>query len=558
MDSMKINNRHTLSIKQVIFPTILSLLLFIILLSGYFKEKQLNQREQDYYSPISWTVKDVKISIETLIEECRFSLNLIPSIFKNQRLDNHNLDSTYQTLLNNEPYLQGIGIMDASGKIISESGITLSQNYNFSDSDWLKNSRTFGYAVSNVYSYNNDNKFFIIAVNTENGKTAYAVVNIQELTDYLKNKIKDGLILSVNAYLLEQSAGDKPYNQIQILSNNTNSFNAIQKIPDIQPEGILVELENHHSNPTYKGFVKIENTPWTLAVTLSIQKQPFLPLLLNNSLTSVILGIILLLILTDYIFILKKRNIIIAKTVKQTPIKNIETYNKKSTMGQISESKVHEINNRLKINNQNAGLLKDILDMSSEVNAAIDIKLKDKFIKLTQGILEGVDRSRKVMNRFLKFAKNIENEKLEADVFIMLQDIIDLCKEEAMYRDILIELRQGQSIRHITKGAHLAQHIFFNILSFIINDVQKDTSIIISLEQKANLFINVTFNYNKMISNTNKRTDILASKARRDDAIEQSDIKLSISREFIEKINGRMQVVAQDENGVSIILTIPI
>ncbi|MBF0541741.1 MAG: sensor histidine kinase [Nitrospirae bacterium] len=555
---MKINNRHTLSIKQVIFPTILSLLLFIILLSGYFKEKQLNQREQDYYSPISWTVKDVKISIETLIEECRFSLNLIPSIFKNQRLDNHNLDSTYQTLLNNEPYLQGIGIMDASGKIISESGITLSQNYNFSDSDWLKNSRTFGYAVSNVYSYNNDNKFFIIAVNTENGKTAYAVVNIQELTDYLKNKIKDGLILSVNAYLLEQSAGDKPYNQIQILSNNTNSFNAIQKIPDIQPEGILVELENHHSNPTYKGFVKIENTPWTLAVTLSIQKQPFLPLLLNNSLTSVILGIILLLILTDYIFILKKRNIIIAKTVKQTPIKNIETFTKKSSIGHLSESMVHEINNPLEIINQNAGLLKDILDMSSEVNAAIDIKLKDKFIKLTQGILEGVDRSRKVMNRFLKFAKNIENEKLEADVFIMLQDIIDLCKEEAMYRDILIELRQGQSIRHITKGAHLAQHIFFNILSFIINDVQKDTSIIISLEQKANLFINVTFNYNKMISNTNKRTDILASKARRDDAIEQSDIKLSISREFIEKINGRMQVVAQDENGVSIILTIPI
>jgi two-component system NtrC family sensor kinase len=558
MDTFK--NTKTLSVRQVILPLILSVSIFLILLSGYFKERRFNQN--DYNSPISSIVLDTKNSIETLIDQNRLSLSLILSVFKVQRLDNLNLDSTYQNLIKIEPYLYGIGVMDENGKIISEAGISLSEYNNSSnnqwaiESDWLKNSRSYGYSVSNIYSIKDQPKYFIIAVNNDNVKTVYAVISIQGLTQYLKTKIRYQLIPSTSAYLLEQSASEKPQtlNQIQILSSGSNSFKPIQSIPDIQPEGILVEVNNQDSLST--GFVKIENTPWTLAITLSPQKQKFL--FLNSNLIKVVLGIIMLIIMTVYIFVLKQKNMLIAKTIKQTPIKNIESFSKKSSIGHLSESMVHEINNPLEIINQNAGLLKDILEMSGDVKSIGEMKLRDKFVHLTDGILEGVDRSRHVMNRFLKFAKNINNEKLQADVNIMLQDIIDLCNEEAMYQDILIELHKGHSVPNITKGANLAQHIFFNILSFIINDVKKDTSIIVSSEQKANLFINVTFNYSKTISNSNKRADVHAINARRHETLEQNDIRLTVAREFLEKINGSMKVVALDEFGVSIIITIPI
>jgi hypothetical protein len=60
-----------------------------------------------------------------------------------------------------------------------------------------------------------------------------------------------------------------------------------------------------------------------------------------------------------------------------------------------------------------------------------------------------------------------------------------------------------------------------------------------------------------MISNTNKRADMIAINARRDNVIEHNDIRLSISNDFIEKLGGSMKTEALDENGMSIIFKIP-
>jgi two-component system NtrC family sensor kinase len=276
-----------------------------------------------------------------------------------------------------------------------------------------------------------------------------------------------------------------------------------------------------------------------------------------QDLVILVVGIILLLILTVYIFVIKQQNLLLAKSANHTPIKNMESFSMKSSIGHLSESMVHEINNPLEIINQNAGLLKDILNMSADVKSIGEMKLKEKFVTLTDGILEGVDRSRKVMNRFLKFAKNIQNEKLDVNVNIILNDLIDLCKEEVMFRNINIERKLDQDIPHILSGANLVQHLFFNILSFIISDVMKDTSIVISSEALDNSFMKVIFSYSKIMSNTNKRASILAFNEKRNETLKQNDIKLTISKEFIEKLNGRMQVVAQNENSISIILIIP-
>lgn len=283
----------------------------------------------------------------------------------------------------------------------------------------------------------------------------------------------------------------------------------------------------------------------------------------SEGLIELILGTLLLLIMTVYMLVLKKE--LLAKAAgayTHAPLKNIETFTKKSSMGHMSESMVHEINNPLEIINQNAGLLKDILNMSGEnVGTIHEMPLREKIMTLTNGILEGVSRSRHVMERFLRFAQNIDNEKLDVDINVELDEIIGLCREEALYQDIRIELNKGRNIPHITKGSGLIQHIFFNILSFIINDVRKDTSIIISSEQIDASYIKVTFNYRKIMSNTNRRREILSLNTRILDVLKQDDIRLIVSREFIEKINGRMDVTAQDESdgyGVSIILIIPV
>ena len=568
-----------LSIRQISIPIILSIVIFIILFSGYLRVKQLKQSLDDYSPPMSWAVKDVRNSIDSLIETTRASLSIIYSVNKGKKTSNSE-PLIFDTIKRLQPYISGIGTIDASGKIISETGVSLSASYDFSESLWLKNCRTFGYSVSEIYSNNiqiqgikKEDSFFIIAVNTDTDIVVYSAITINGLSEYLRNKVKGGLLSLVDVYLIIQSPENQTPKQIRILTNGNNSLKPIEqgfspahikKLPYIQPDGILVDVDNQESFSTWNGYAKIENTPWTLVITLGPKKQPYLPFLLNSNLIAVVLGSVLLIIYTTYIIILMRKNILIANIhIKQSPLKNMESFTKKSSMGHLSESMVHEINNPLEIINQNAGLLKDILNMSGDVKSIGDMKLKDKFISLTDGILEGVDRSRHVMNRFLKFAKTAEPQiaigksKQDVDVNIVLQEIVDLCKEEAMYRDIQIELKQGQDLAHVTKGMDLLQQIFFNILSFIINDVKKDTSVIISSKNIDSSNIEVLFNYSKMISNTNKRADMIAINARRDNVIEHNDIRLSVSNDFIDKLGGSMKTEALDENGMSIIFKIP-
>jgi two-component system NtrC family sensor kinase len=139
--------------------------------------------------------------------------------------------------------------------------------------------------------------------------------------------------------------------------------------------------------------------------------------------------------------------------------RELQHHHKLSSIGRLAAGVAHEINNPLAIINEKAGLIKDLIEYTS------DFEKKEKFSALVGDIMQSVRRCRTITHRLLGFAKRMEVEIENLDLNELLEEVLGFLEKEALYRNIYIGLELAKELPRVDSDRGQLQQVFLNILN---------------------------------------------------------------------------------------------
>jgi PAS domain S-box-containing protein len=142
---------------------------------------------------------------------------------------------------------------------------------------------------------------------------------------------------------------------------------------------------------------------------------------------------------------------------------------KMEAIGRLAAGVAHEINNPLAIINEKAGLMKDFLEMSANLE-----QNKEKFDDLITGIFESVTRCRNITHRLLGFSRRIDGTSEPINLNDTVREVLEFIEKEMLFRNIRLDLHLREDVPAIVSDKGQLQQVFLNIVNNAVDAVGKD------------------------------------------------------------------------------------
>ena len=152
---------------------------------------------------------------------------------------------------------------------------------------------------------------------------------------------------------------------------------------------------------------------------------------------------------------------------------------KMEAIGRLAAGVAHEINNPLAIINEKAGLMKDFLEMSGNLE-----QNKEKFDDLISSIFESVNRCRNITHRLLGFSRRIDGTSEAIDLNDAVREVLEFIEKEMLFRNIRLDLHLREDIPAVVSDKGQLQQVFLNIVNNAVDAVGKDGVIEIRTDRK--------------------------------------------------------------------------
>jgi two-component system NtrC family sensor kinase len=199
--------------------------------------------------------------------------------------------------------------------------------------------------------------------------------------------------------------------------------------------------------------------------------------------------ILIILIVFKLVGILVK-NMREADERRELAYRELEHSQKLSSIGRLAAGVAHEINNPMAIINEKAGLIKDIVEYDKQ------LKEREKFLNLTNSILQSVERCKTITHRLLGFARRMEVQFEMLEVNALLKEVLSFLEKEYIYRNIDIRLQLAQDLPRISSDSGQLQQVFLNILTNAFAAVEDDGYVSITTWEEDVDFIGVSIQDN--------------------------------------------------------------
>ncbi len=147
--------------------------------------------------------------------------------------------------------------------------------------------------------------------------------------------------------------------------------------------------------------------------------------------------------------------------------------------GKMNTSISHEINNALAIINENAGLLEDVALMEER-----GVPLESKKIKkISEKIMEQVKRANRIIKNMNRLAHSVDESVKMVDIADTLEFMIVLSSRLSAIKGVSFKTVSRPDRLEISTNPFLAQNIIWFCLDYIMNLVERDTTISITVEE---------------------------------------------------------------------------
>ncbi len=225
---------------------------------------------------------------------------------------------------------------------------------------------------------------------------------------------------------------------------------------------------------------------------------------------------------------------------------------KMEAIGRLAAGVAHEINNPLAVINENAGLMKDLLELSENIE-----QNKEKFLGTLDVIFENVNRCRTITHRLLGFARRTDISYAVIDVNDAVREVIGFLEKEILYRNIHLKLNLKEDLPSVVSDKGQLQQVLLNIINNAIDAVEKGGLIEIFTDIKDENAIRVSVRDNGHGIPEDIIKHIFEPFFTTKEKGKGTGLGLSISYGIMRKMGGTILVESKDDNGTTFIVEIP-
>ncbi|MCU0573507.1 MAG: ATP-binding protein [Syntrophobacteraceae bacterium] len=228
---------------------------------------------------------------------------------------------------------------------------------------------------------------------------------------------------------------------------------------------------------------------------------------------------------------------------------------KMAALGKLAAGIAHEVNNPLAVIKEKVGWIRDLL--SEE-----DIQESENYTEFEDAVRKidyHVDRAKKVTHRLLGFARRMEPVNEKVDINRILDETIDFLRNEAHYRNIVINTDFCRNMPQTMSDSSQLQQVFLNILNNAIDAVGKDGLISVTTQYRpSDTEICVIIQDNGPGIPSDVLTRIFDPFFTTKELGSGTGLGLSISYSIVEKLGGRVLVASEVGQGTAFSIYLPL
>jgi two-component system, NtrC family, sensor kinase len=543
-------DRYTsLKIRIILLDAVLSMVpLIIVITISYFWFQQI--LKDDFRHQLRWEIENTKQSIEFFVDERLAGLRFLSSTYSYDQLsDQRILADVFSKFKKEVSGLVDIGVIDSNGVQQSYIGPYHLEGKTYLNQDWFNEITVRPSYVSDAFMGYRRMPHYAIAVKKELPEKGTfwvlrATIDMETLKKYAS---------SIN---LREKDDSFIVNRQGILQTPSRfNGNVLEKFTQCPlPQEEITVRDSLKEYGCMCGFAQIKNSPWVLVTVITSAPYGKIPKIFRNelvliSIASILLGMIVNIVMTNTVVNRMKT----ADQEREAMIAEIEQANKLSSIGRLAAGVAHEINNPLAIINEKAGLIKDILETSNNLEDN-----KDKFLVILSGISDSVTRARTVTHRLLGFSRRMDLGHDIIDLNDALKEVIEFLDKEITFRNIQLKLNLGENLPKVTTNKGQIQQVFLNIINNAIDAVEEGGLIEIFSKVKEDKFVQVSIRDTGIGIPKDKLKNIFEPFYTTKEKGKGTGLGLSISYGIVQKLGGTIRVESEPHKGTKFTIEIPL
>jgi two-component system NtrC family sensor kinase len=524
-------------------------LFIVIIVSSVWLQ---NNFIEDFSNKWKWELESAHRSIESFVDRKQSAVRFLASALTYEQLTDPMSMRILLTKFKNEyKDLVDLGVIDADGIQVLYIGPYNLQGKDYSNQEWFNSVVVRGQQLTDVFMGYRMFPHFAIAVKKDVPEKKTFVI----LRATIDMETLNGYINGIN---LREKDDAFIINHEGILQTNSRShgkvlekFTLPMPLPDQGPW--FGEIPKFWREQYFFGYTHIKSTPWIFTVIVRSPPKSIIGEILRNKLIlffaglSIAIGITVNLWMVSTVMQWVKE----AEQRKEAAVAESEHANKLASIGRLAAGVAHEINNPLAIINEKAGLMRDILEVSSA------FENKDKFLKLMDGITDGVSRAKTITHRLLGFARRMDVTPEVIDLNDTIREVIGFLEKEFIYRSIHLELNLDDKLPNVKIDRGQLQQVFLNIINNALDAVKEGGVIGVTSEVKDSSTIHVLISDSGYGIPKDVLTYIFDPFFTTKDKGKGTGLGLSISYGIMKKLGGTILVESEVNKGTKFTIEIP-
>lgn len=232
----------------------------------------------------------------------------------------------------------------------------------------------------------------------------------------------------------------------------------------------------------------------------------------------------------------------------------LEHASKLATVGELAAGIAHEINNPLAAINEEAGLVKDLLDPSY----GSDFDRADLAVHL-DSIQESVFRCRDITHKLLGFVRKTEMEFRVHSVNRLLDDVVDgLLVPEMAVSNIEIERVYDESIPEFNTDGNGLQQVFLNVIKNAIDALHGEPGKISIRTELIGQTVRITISDTGCGMTSEQIERVFLPFFTTKEVGKGTGLGLSVSYGIIKSLGGKIEVSSSPGEGSTFTITLPL
>jgi two-component system NtrC family sensor kinase len=225
---------------------------------------------------------------------------------------------------------------------------------------------------------------------------------------------------------------------------------------------------------------------------------------------------------------------------------------KLASLGRIAAGVAHEINNPLAIINEKAGLMQDVLQVSS------DFEHKTTLLAQLEGITGSINRCRTITHRLLGFARRMDVTIEPLNLNEAIRETIAFLNSDIYTKSARLDLNLAEDLPVIRSDKIQLEQVFLNLIKNAVDAINEGGEITVTTSRKDAEAVQVFISDNGPGIAKDKLKQIFEPFFTTKERGKGTGLGLFVSHAILRKLGGKILVQSETGKGTTFILDIPI